>query len=916
MKRIVAYILVCVMILGLVVISAAEEPSSWAKEEVSLGIESGLVPEELQKNYTTPITRGQISKMIINLLEKSMGKSVQQIIDENGATVNPDAFSDTDDSDILHANALGIINGTGNGKFSPDGTLKRAQIAAIINRIANVVGIDTKGFSHEFTDITDNYAWADSELGWPVEAGIIKGVGGSRFSPGGELTTEQTILIVTRALGPLTRNTATVYVSPSGSEKPDGTRENPYGSLEAARDAVRMIDKTDLDGIDVIVLPGQYVISDAVVFTKEDSGTENCRIRYIGKNGTSVFGGITLSAEDFSKADGDVTKFFREEAKNKIVKLDLKKYGFTPDDISNAKGSRKYRVDAPALFANGNRQEICRFPNDGWIYINGGMAIDYDGSEMPELTNTSEPEYYRIDYGEEYFDRVSSWTSGTKVFVTARWCFLWCVDDSDVMEFNRDKAEMNVRFAGGYAPKVGSIFYFYNIPEELDRAGEYYIDDDAVMYYYPSETFENDVFTIPVSKNLIVLNDADYMTFEGITLSTSEGRAFEATDSDWLQIKNCIVSAAGSDGIYVKGNNADISGNHIYDTVSSGIALNTGDIPSVAPGDSKIYNNLVEGWCSMATEWSSGISVNGVDALVSHNTIRFGNWGAIGISGVNIICEYNHAYKTNLMSDDIGVMTGGGKINANLIYRYNYIHDAGPGDIFVKIKEKNPDFLVMGIMGFYHDGGSSYINCYGNVVANTANGCLSNCGRNNSFTGNLFVNCSHWYVWASELGFDIIKEDGTLKKRTVTIPDYVYTDAWKAVNPELSKLIVNTEGADPDDQLLYWAPANIVLRNNWCHFNKSERYFSNWGVSPYNVEPGVYRYANEGDIDVSEGSRTNQNVSTYNSRRESYDLKELINETAKGVIEITWEEFEKIGNVKSDWKIPGIEVFTAGDDFK
>ena len=145
MKRIVAYILVCVMVLGLVVISAAEEPSSWAKEEVSLGIESGLVPEELQKNYTTPITRGQISKMIINLLEKSIEKSVQQIIDDNGATVNPDAFSDTDDSDILYANALGIINGTGNGKFSPDGTLKRAQIAAIINRIANVVGIDTEG---------------------------------------------------------------------------------------------------------------------------------------------------------------------------------------------------------------------------------------------------------------------------------------------------------------------------------------------------------------------------------------------------------------------------------------------------------------------------------------------------------------------------------------------------------------------------------------------------------------------------------------------------------------------------------------------------------------------------------------------------------------------------------------------------
>ncbi|MBQ7600100.1 MAG: S-layer homology domain-containing protein, partial [Clostridia bacterium] len=104
---------------------------------------------------------------------------------------------------VLAANALGIINGTGSGKFSPDGTLKRAQIAAIINRVARVMGIETDGFTHEFNDITDNYKWADTELGWPVHAGVINGVGGGRFNPGGDLTTEQAILITYRALGAL-----------------------------------------------------------------------------------------------------------------------------------------------------------------------------------------------------------------------------------------------------------------------------------------------------------------------------------------------------------------------------------------------------------------------------------------------------------------------------------------------------------------------------------------------------------------------------------------------------------------------------------------------------------------------------------------------------------------------------------------
>ncbi|MBQ7600175.1 MAG: S-layer homology domain-containing protein [Clostridia bacterium] len=919
MKKIISVILCLTMLLGTAVMINADDasggPSSWAKEEVEAGIALELVPEELQKDYQSPVTRGQVAGMFIRLLEKASGKTADDIIAEKGAAVNSEAFTDTDDRNVLAANALGIINGTGKGRFTPDGTLKRAQIAAIINREARVMGFETEGYEHGFTDITDNYAWAYPELGWPVANGIIKGVGGTRFSPGGDLTVEQAILITYRAYTALTQNILRIYVSPEGSDTPDGTRANPYGSLEAARDAVRAADRTGLTGINVVLLPGQYVIGNAIELTAEDGGTEACPVRYIGEDGASVFGGVTLSSKDFEPASGNITEFFPADAKDSIVQLDLNKYGFSPEYISKTLESRIYRAKAPALFRNGERQTIARFPNDDWVYIDSGMAVDYDGTEMPKLYNWSEPDYYRIDYGSEYLDRVNSWVSGSRVFVTARWCFLWCVDDSYVTEFRHDIPQMNVKFAGGYEPKVGSIFYWYNIPEELDMPGEYYIDENAVLYYYPEDTFDTDVFTIPVSEGIVRINGADHLTFDNIEMSTSVDTVFKAAGDD-LTVKNCIVSASSSGrGIDITGDRITVSGNHIYDIDGHGIRLSTGEIATVTPGDSLVYNNLVEGWCSTATGWTSAIDVSGVGAVISHNTTRYGNWGAIAISGANITAEYNHAYKTNLMSDDIGVMTGGGHINANLVYRYNYIHDAGPENIWDKIKEKNPDYLVMGIMGFYHDGASSYINCYGNVVQNTPNGCLSNAGRNNSFTGNLFINCSHWYVWASELGFDIINDDGTLKSRTETLPEYVYTDAWRAVNPDLAELIVNTEGADPGDHRLYWAPANIVVKNNWCHFNKADRYFTNWGVSPYNIEPSVYTYANEGEIDVNQGSRTNEHVSTYTSRRETVDLRKLITETAAGIIEITWDEFEQIGNVAEDWNIQGTEVFSMGDEY-
>ncbi len=176
-----------------------EGVSSWAKEEVEAAVKAGLVPEELRKDFTSPVKRGQVAKLFINLLEKSSGSTVYEIISAKGVSVGDNVFTDTVDPNVLAANALGIIKGTSATKFTPDGNLKRAQITAIINRIAGVMGHQTEGYTHDFTDITDNYAWADPELGWSVYNGIIKGVGNNKFNPGGDLTVEQAILIVYRA---------------------------------------------------------------------------------------------------------------------------------------------------------------------------------------------------------------------------------------------------------------------------------------------------------------------------------------------------------------------------------------------------------------------------------------------------------------------------------------------------------------------------------------------------------------------------------------------------------------------------------------------------------------------------------------------------------------------------------------------
>lgn len=185
-----------------VTIAFTEKPSSWAELEVSLAIVSGLVPQDLQKNFKAEITRGEVAQMFINLIETVSGLPIDTFMAEKGVTVNNNVFTDTNDNAVLAANALGIIQGVGGNNFDPEGVFTRASIAVIANRVARVLGINTEGYTHAFEDLAGH--WASPELGWPVHAGIVEGIGEGLFDPDEPLTTEMAIVFTYRALAPLT----------------------------------------------------------------------------------------------------------------------------------------------------------------------------------------------------------------------------------------------------------------------------------------------------------------------------------------------------------------------------------------------------------------------------------------------------------------------------------------------------------------------------------------------------------------------------------------------------------------------------------------------------------------------------------------------------------------------------------------
>ena len=221
-KKIITMTICLMLALGTVLSTgvtktAAELPSDWAGDVVDVAIEAKLVPQHLQQNYSSAVSRGNVAQMFINLIEQSTGQSINTFMDAKGVSVNHQAFTDTTDQAVLAANALGIIYGVGDSRFDPNGTLTRAQVAAVVNRVARLLGIDTAGYTHNFIDVKGH--WVDAELGWLTYERIVEGVGNNRFNPDGPLTTEQAIAITYRAFQ--------AYMAPSPAESSSDGNELP-----------------------------------------------------------------------------------------------------------------------------------------------------------------------------------------------------------------------------------------------------------------------------------------------------------------------------------------------------------------------------------------------------------------------------------------------------------------------------------------------------------------------------------------------------------------------------------------------------------------------------------------------------------------------------------------------------------------
>lgn len=180
--------------------TTSDVPSAWAAEEIEAARSAGIIPEHLDHQYQQNITREEFCEIAAKLIESKTGETITDVMAQKGLTArNP--FSDTQNDAVIAMNALGIVNGTGEGRFSPDEAISREQAATMLTRLAKVLNLSgPSSVNLTFADASAISDWAYYAIGFVSTCQdstngtyVMGGTGQNQFSPAECYTREQAI---------------------------------------------------------------------------------------------------------------------------------------------------------------------------------------------------------------------------------------------------------------------------------------------------------------------------------------------------------------------------------------------------------------------------------------------------------------------------------------------------------------------------------------------------------------------------------------------------------------------------------------------------------------------------------------------------------------------------------------------------
>ncbi len=585
-----------------------------------------------------------------------------------------------------------------------------------------------------------------------------------------------------------------LYVSPDGSDSALGTIETPLKTLDGARQRVRQLKDKGIRVSEVIFRGGDYRMR-TVHFTAEDSGYDSMPVVYKAYPGeTPRFkGSVELPVSSFKPTtDPKILAKIKDSAKDKIIETDLTAHKVSRGDLFNPTVSAtSYALnggdggDYNSVYVDGAECQIAQWPN--------GRSFASWTSNLNSYTITySEPD------PDKWADEKNWWIQAfnqsdyamTRVTPTK-------LDPIQKSIAIPSSTKLNNRFSKRWKA--------FNLLEELDMPGEFYVDHDTMkLYMYVPHTIANSTVEFSVeSYALVEIIGTSNVTFSGISFEQTRGNVIRTVDVNNVDFENCTFKNIGdkairqtaskkvstgsahwqaafgyADGAY----NCDVRGCYFENLGSSAIYTTGGNQDTLTPSGNIIEDNII---CAANQRYTidSALVFSGCGITLRRNVITKSSQHGLLIYGNDHIIEDNEFSDVLREVADAGVIyQGQHQLSRGNVIQRNLIHNVNP---------KDPR-LISGTCGIYVDDrqqGNTIINNFVIGIEN-GNGYNSNQGAAMNFANNIIVGCRKGWAFhqsgsAEKDVFDM-SQWGTIQDM---VNDIKYPEIYYKAYPDLKRWV-------------------------------------------------------------------------------------------------------------------------------
>ncbi len=582
-----------------------------------------------------------------------------------------------------------------------------------------------------------------------------------------------------------------LFVSPDGNDTNKGTLKEPLKTVREARDRIREIKNNKEFSENIIRVyfrEGDYYFDKTMAFLEMDSGRSEAPIIYRNYNNEEVSfsGGKRIPVDSFKPLQDEevLDRIISEDAKKKILQVDLRELGITNYGVIKQHGFSVAILPAQMeLFVDADPQILARWPNEGRVDIyglvdEGALPIEEDFSGRGGIINYDDP-------------RHNKWREPGKVWLWGFFKAGYADDNLGIEGIDTVKKEIKLKHPHMFGLAKtdrdhewtgrNAGYFAYNILEEIDMPGEYYIDrDKGILYYYPKEDINDlDIVVSVIEEPLLALEGTSNLVFEGITFEYGKGMGAYIERGDNNQFRGCTFRNFGTIAVMFgkgvsgadypiheftgklesrtvgnlkahhyanaqfynqPGTNHGLISCNIYNTGSGGIVLSGGNRTILEPGNNFVENCEFHHVNRRNKTYCAQITLYGVGNRISHCYFHDAPHLAIAIFGNEHIIEYSKFERLVQDIHDAGAIgMGRNPSERGNEIRYNYFTELGQSDF------KNT--------ALHLDDGSSLITVKGNIFYKCSKmdfgDITMNGGSDNLVTNNIFIEGAHG-IWLED----------------------------------------------------------------------------------------------------------------------------------------------------------------------